>query len=153
MPTNSLQTECLTLSAMSDDMLQEAIVGDSPNFNPVQTFAAATVTLVRKPAGSTAVVAAGSITCDLSGYYTVTVSAGGFSRTITMVAFPAATLLAKSSTNPYAPNVARVPHLRGLIHDPRCTLANISAVLEVASPFVSSLIVGGGVFSWQQFGN
>ena len=150
--TNQLSNELLSISGIPADGILEAIVGDSINWNPAQSFAVATITLNRRPAGSAAVIAAGLMTADVPGFYLVTVAAGGFSQQWLVGCLPASTLLAKVGSSPYANPVSRT-HIRALLHDPRVTQATLAACLEVANPFVNATIVGGGNFSWAQFGN
>jgi hypothetical protein len=151
MPINQLATEVLSISGVPDDNINAALVGDAVSFAPQQTFASATVTLTRKPAGSAASVSSNAVTFDVAGYYTVTVAAGGFSRTITTIVFPVTVLSQKAQGNsPSSPNVNR-SHLQALARDGRLTLANITTALETASPSTVGLIPGG--FSWQSYGN
>ena len=68
MPLNSLASEILSIPGVPDGGARvEAIVADTLSFVPSQTFAAPTVTLARKPAASTATVAANAVTVDLAG--------------------------------------------------------------------------------------
>jgi hypothetical protein len=129
MPANQLGLELLSIGGVPDSSMLAALVGDAVSFAPQQTFAAPTVTLTRKPAGSAASVSSNSITFDVAGYYTVTVAAGGFTRTITVVCFPTAV-----TSVPVGSGKVGRTHLAGLILDPRLTLANITATLEAATP-------------------
>jgi hypothetical protein len=104
MPINDFPREATTPNGIPDLPSFEAVVGDVLNFTPLATIGASTVTLVQKPAGSTATVASGAFTCDLAGVYLVTLANAGFTRAWTVYCFAAASVTAK---------VTRT-HLRGL---------------------------------------
>ncbi|MDP9034824.1 MAG: hypothetical protein M3O50_08445 [Myxococcota bacterium] len=153
MPLNNLASEILSIPGVPDGARIEAIVGDTLSFVPSQTFAAPTVTLARKPAASTATVVSNGVTFDVAGFYRVTVAAGGFSRTIEVIAFPASALTLKvAPANPLSASVTR-SHLRGLAMDSMVTLATMAASLEAATPTLIGITGGSSGPAWTQYGN
>ena len=69
-----------------------ALVGDALSVLTVASTlgATSTVTLTRRPATSAAAVASSAFTADVAGLYTVTVAAGGVTKTYSVFAFPVA---------------------------------------------------------------
>lgn len=150
--TSNLQNEILAVagSVVPDDGLVVAVVGDgSVSFLLGQTFAAQTTTLLRRPAGSAATSISNAITFDVSGFYTVTVAAGGYTRTITVVCFPAAVLTVKAPSS-QGVTIGRTT-LAALIRDPRVTPANITTAMEEAATFTVGALVGGSAFTWNAY--
>jgi hypothetical protein len=159
MPTANLASEILSIagSSIPDGPSQGVIrlagvVGDSPNFTLAQTFAAQTTTLTRVPAGSSATVSSNAWTADKPGLYRTTVSAGGFSRTIEHVMFPASVLTLK--VNPSNPNSATVSrqHLQGAAND-NSSQANITASLEATPSTLVGVTGLAGAPAWMNYGN
>lgn len=151
MSINDLPHELLSIPAIPDDGQLAAIVGDVLTFIPQQTFASPSTTLTRKPAGSAASVTSNAFTADLAGYYTVTVAAGGFTRTITAVVFPASVLTQKVRAADVASPVVSRTALTNLIHDPLVTLTTIGTALEGGATFTLAAIVGGRQTSWTSY--
>ena len=99
--------------------------------------AAQTTTLVRKPAGSTATVAAHAWTVDLPGAYDSTVVVVGKAPAQRTVAFPASFLTTSYGGPTTTPRLLTRQHLQAWAS--AAPLATITAVLEVASPSFASL--------------
>jgi hypothetical protein len=89
MPLNALAQEVLSIPGIPDSGSQAALVGDVVSFIPaIGPLGTLTVTLARKPAGSSATVSSNTVTPDVAGLYTVTVTNANQTRTVSLFAFP-----------------------------------------------------------------
>jgi hypothetical protein len=128
MPINSIQSELSTIAGVPDSGMLASVVGTAQSFLPIMnSVAAATVTLTRKPAGSTAAVASGSVTFDLPGVYLVTVAVAGVSRSLTVCVWPTA---AVGRVLDATGRVTSTQCFQGAMSDPQFSLAVAEASLE-----------------------
>jgi hypothetical protein len=146
-----LAQDILANSLPSSPPILEGVVGDTVNLQPQQTFAAATVTITRKPSSSSATVSTTSVTFDVSGSFVLTIACGGFSRIFSFLVFPASVLTAKAQ--PQNPNSALVNrgHLRALANDARVTSATLALSLEATPSTLIGLVGGSRGPAWNEF--
>lgn len=156
MPINDLNREATTPNGIPDLPAFEAVVGDVLNFTPIAVIGAPTVTLVQKPANSTAAVASGAFTCDFPGVYLVTVANAGFTRAWTVYCFAAATLTQKVGSTPGANTVNR-GHLRSLVNGAGPLGAGqVSSLRTTLEQQINNVPAAAAAFigvSWAPFGN
>ena len=152
MALNNLASEILTISGVLDTSPIAIAVGDVQTLAPIQTFAAPTVALTRKPAGSAATIAGNAFTADVAGRYVTTVSAGGFTRTIDFYAFPSALLNQRvAPANPVSTATVTRSHMQGLLSaNLAAVLTNLATTLEAATPTTIGLLGGTLSPQWQR---
>ncbi len=114
MPLNALAQEVLSIPQIPDRGAVAYVLGDpAVSFVPaIGAIGTLTVTLSRHPAGSGASISSNTLTPDVAGLYTVTVTNCNQTRTVSIYAFPssgpAAPLLQKvNSFNALSPFVTR----------------------------------------------
>ncbi len=148
MGSEDIGLELTKVGAFPASGISEYVIGDGAfSFVPaVGTIGTLTVTLTRRPGGSSSVVAANAVTPDVAGYYYVTVLNGGNTRLYKLVANPASFLalatkasIAPVGSNAVTPTVTR-GHLRAIAQ--QATDAMIAAALEIATPNIY-LMTGG----------
>jgi hypothetical protein len=149
----TLAQDLLGISGLPAGFRVEAVVGDTVDFQPEQTFAPATVILSRAPATSTAALVGSALTFDVPGLFSLSIAAGGFSRSLEVIAFPVAVLAQKTGLSAFASTVARIPHLRGLACDPAVTPTTLANSLEADPPTMIGITGTRSGPSWSNYGN
>jgi hypothetical protein len=152
MSSNALCSEVLATSGFTDGRNAAALVGTTTSFVPdIGAIGTLTVSISRKPAGSSASVSSNAITWDVPGFYAISQTNANQTRIRNVVVFPASTTsLRVQASNPNSATVS-LQHMTGAAND-NCSQATCTSSLELATPSLVGLTGLAGAPAWQMYG-